>query len=128
MCGFSGWAGTGRLASGSAPILHVMSRYLASRGPDDEKLLERENFRVVFRRLAINDVEGGEQPFVSADGRFVAVVNGEIYNHRELVARYLSDVTLASRSDCEVVIHLFRKMGTECLSKLNGIYSWSFAR
>lgn len=100
-----------------------MGRFLAPRGPDDETLFARPGYRTVFRRLAINDAERGRQPFISADGRLVAVVNGEIYNHRDLARQYLSDVTFVSRSDCEVVVHLFRKMGTECLSKLNGIYS-----
>ncbi|KYF55852.1 hypothetical protein BE08_05020 [Sorangium cellulosum] len=100
-----------------------MGRYLAARGPDEETVLERDAFRVVFRRLAINDIAGGRQPFVTADGRLVAVVNGEIYNHRELARRYLSGVTLASRSDCEVVLHLFQRMGARFLEELNGIYS-----
>lgn len=123
MCGFAGWAGPAGVAGGGRPILRVMGDYLAARGPDDEVLLERDELRVVFRRLAINDVEGGRQPFVMDSGRVVVVVNGEIYNHRELASQYLSDVTLASRSDCEVVVHLFRKMGAELLEKLNGIYS-----
>lgn len=123
MCGFAGYAGEGLREDHRGRVLHAMGRYLAPRGPDDEVVLERPEFGVVFRRLAINDIVGGAQPFVSADGRLVAVVNGEIYNHRELARQYLSDVTLVTRSDCEVVLHLFRKIGAECLARMNGIYS-----
>jgi asparagine synthase (glutamine-hydrolysing) len=123
MCGFAGWIDKEHVGGPNTTLLRVMGDYLAARGPDDESLHERPNLHLVFRRLAINDIKGGKQPFISADGRIVAVVNGEIYNHRDLIRQYLSDVTLASRSDCEVVIHLFRKMGPEFLSKLNGIFS-----
>jgi asparagine synthase (glutamine-hydrolysing) len=100
-----------------------MGAYLAARGPDDEVALQRPDFRLVFRRLSIVDVPGGRQPFHSADGRFIAVVNGEIYNHRELARQYLSGVSFATGSDCEVVLHLFRAMGAAFLSRLNGIYA-----
>ncbi len=123
MCGFAGYAGEEFPETNTAQVLGRMGRYLAARGPDDETTFERRNFRLVFRRLAINDVEGGRQPFLSDDQRFVVVVNGEIYNHRDLRTQYLSDVTFVTHSDCEVVLHLFRKLGPGFLSQLNGIYS-----
>jgi asparagine synthase (glutamine-hydrolysing) len=100
-----------------------MGRVLAPRGPDDERMLDTPSVRLVFRRLSINDVAGGAQPFSIDDGEIVTVVNGEIYNHRELAAQQLPALALASRSDCEVVGHLYRKLGSECLTLLNGIFA-----
>jgi asparagine synthase (glutamine-hydrolysing) len=100
-----------------------MGRHLAARGPDGETILTRPDFRVVFRRLAIVDVEGGRQPFVVDGGRYAAVVNGEIYNYRDLVRQYASDINLATASDCEIVVHLYRKIGAGFLRHLNGIYA-----
>ena len=121
MCGFAGWAGVGRHSP--QRVLPAMGRYLAARGPDEEILLERPGFHIVFRRLAIVDVAGGHQPFVSPDGRLVVAVNGEIYNHRDLARRYLSGTTFATASDCEVVLHLFAKLGVSFLAHLNGIFA-----
>ncbi len=123
MCGIAGWTGPQGPAGRDAALLTAMGGRLARRGPDDERLVERPDFRVVFRRLAINGVNNGAQPFVVDGGRIIAAVNGEIYNHRELARRYLQDIALFSRSDCEVVVHLYRKLGAGLFEKLNGIYA-----
>jgi asparagine synthase (glutamine-hydrolysing) len=123
MCGFAGYTGNDTPQVDAVAVLRRMARYLSPRGPDDEAAIRRPTFRVVFRRLSVNDLENGRQPFITSDGRFVIVVNGEIYNHVELRRQFLSDVTFVTRSDCEVVLHLFLQMGSRCLRELNGMYA-----
>jgi hypothetical protein len=88
-----------------------MGRILSARGSDAQNVHIDDLFRVAFRRLVINDLSGGDQLFRSAEGR-LTVVNGEIYNHAELARRHLAGARLWSRSDCEVVLHLFKMLGT----------------
>ncbi|MBK8148736.1 MAG: asparagine synthase (glutamine-hydrolyzing) [Acidobacteria bacterium] len=79
------------------------------------------------RRLSIIDTsDAGHQPFVSDCGRFVLVYNGELYNYRtireELEA--LGDV-FRTESDTEVLINSFRRWGTDCLPRLNGMFAFA---
>lgn len=123
MCGFVGYCGPGARSDTNVVILRRMVESLRARGPDEETSHVDDDFATMFRRLAINDLRNGSQPFVSRDAGIVAVVNGEIYNHAELRARYLSGITFRSASDCEVVPHLYERLGTEFLTRLNGIFS-----
>jgi len=74
------------------------------RGPDSSVYLEREKYSVGFHRLAIQDVtEHGNQPF--ENDRWLIVCNGEIYNHKKIENGYT--FFPRSRSDCEMLLHLF---------------------
>ncbi|WP_030485674.1 asparagine synthase (glutamine-hydrolyzing) [Nocardioides aequoreus] len=123
MCGFAGWVGPGTSAEADLTRLHQMGAVLAARGPDDETVTVDRSLHLVFRRLAVNDIEGGAQPFRTPDGRFTVAVNGEIYNHRDLARQLPPSVQLASGSDCEVVLHLFQQHGTATFSRLNGMFA-----
>jgi asparagine synthase (glutamine-hydrolysing) len=77
-------------------------------------------------RLAIqNPTPAGNQPFVSADGRYVCVFNGEIYNHRQLADRF----RLPARTGCdgEVIPHLWAKLGIRMLTQLRGMFAIAVA-
>jgi asparagine synthase (glutamine-hydrolysing) len=77
-----------------------------------------------MRRLSIIDLAGGWQPFVSENRRVVAVVNGEIYNHQELRRDLLSaGHVFATKSDCEVVVHLYEQIGLPFLERLRGMFA-----
>lgn len=123
MCGFAGGAGAPSWPAGDHVLLRAMGDILSARGPDGESIHVQDGFRVVFRRLAINDLAGGDQPFCSPDGRLVVVVNGEIYNHADLARQHLPGRRFRSRSDCEVVLHLFEVLGTALFAELNGMFS-----
>src|SRR5215468_2653694 len=89
MCGLAGVVGASDPAS-LGENLRRMARAVAHRGPDDEGLWQDELLGVGFahRRLSIIDLSAaGHQPMLSASGRFVVVLNGEIYNHLELRQR-----------------------------------------
>ena len=93
------------------------------RGPDWSGIHVAPNAVIAHERLAIVGIDSGAQPLVSADGRLVLGVNGEIYNHREL-RRELDDYEFQTHSDCEVILALDRKHGTDFLHRLNGIYAF----
>ena len=83
---------------------------LTNRGPDDQCLIITKQAILGFRRLAIMDTtEKGMQPFIQ--GEISLLCNGEIYNHAELKSKYNLECT--SGSDCECILHLYRKLGFE---------------
>ena len=130
MCGLAGLARLdgGPLADGSHRVLEDMARSLMHRGPDDTKLLFDDSVGLGFTRLSIVDPVGGGQPLTSEDGSIVVIANGEIYNHRELEVGF---PPMRTDSDCEVLIHLYRRDGVRFLDRVRGIYAvivWDRAR
>lgn len=103
-------------------------KLLRHRGPDQSNFWQNDNIWIGFNRLAIQDTNiRGMQPFHSADGRYICVCNGEIYNYKELYDEYLPEYECKSNSDCEVIIPLFIKF-KENLEELckNLIGEWVF--
>lgn len=124
MCGIVGiWnRGSGRPVD--RDVLLRMSRTLQHRGPDDAGYMIDGNFGMAHRRLAIIDLTAaGRQPMTTPDGRYTIVFNGEIYNYRELKAKYCSDVKLKSTSDTEVLLHVLAGRGRQALSELRGMFA-----
>lgn len=76
-----------------------------------------------FHRLAINDLsELGDQPFKSSNGEVTLICNGEIYNYKELINKF--NITLKSTSDCEVILHMYQKIGfNETIKLLDGVFA-----
>ena len=99
---------------------------LRHRGPDGDAVRRLGPLTLAHTRLAIIDVEGGDQPLDSEDGAVTAIVNGEIYNHREL-RRELEQRghRFATGSDCEVVVHAYEESGPDFVRKLNGIFAFA---
>ena len=106
-------------------LLRRMARQMAHRGPDDEQIHIHANVGLCFRRLSIVDPEGGQQPLFNEKRSVVTICNGEIYNHKDLRARSLSNCSFKTRSDCEVIPHLYDRMGMGFLSELNGIFAFA---
>ena len=101
-----------------------LSKKQRHRGPDWSGIFSDNGAILAHERLSIVDLTHGSQPLVSPDGRYVLAVNGEIYNHRELRSG-LGDYQFQTESDCEVIIPLFIKYGTECVNHLNGIFAFA---
>lgn len=98
---------------------------LLRRGPDDAGLWISEGAALGHRRLSILDLtDAGHQPMVSADGRYVIVFNGEVYNFDE-IRRSLDPTGLQwrSRSDTEVVLAAYARWGEQCLERFRGMFA-----
>ena len=103
-----------------------MNDSLVHRGPDDDGVLLRGPIGMGFRRLSIIDVQGGQQPIESADGRLAVVGNGEIYNHAELRQDLLArGHRFRSRSDVEVIVHGYEEFGVAVLDRLRGMFAFA---
>ena len=101
-----------------------MSRRQRHRGPDWSGIYVHENTILVHERLAIVDVASGAQPLYDMEHSTALAVNGEIYNHKELEAGLGIDYKFQTHSDCEVIIPLYKEMGTEFLDEINGIFAF----
>src|SRR5437879_2089907 len=121
MCGITGVAGSLRT---DRRTLQRMNDALRHRGPDGEGVFWSERVGLAMRRLAIIDVEGGDQPIFNEDHSICVVYNGEIYNFLELRQELESKGhTFATHSDTEVIVHLYEEEGTACVERLWGMFA-----
>ncbi|HVY48221.1 MAG TPA: asparagine synthase (glutamine-hydrolyzing), partial [Minicystis sp.] len=124
MCGLAGFVERKpRAPDARKADLRAMGRQLARRGPDEETLHDDGTLAFVFRRLAIIDVAHGAQPIWNEDRTLFVAVNGEIYNHEELRARLAPRHVFRTRSDSEVVLHLFEELGERAFEELEGMFA-----
>ena len=123
MCGFTGFVT--RSATPDKMALRAMGDAIRHRGPDGEGHYVDERCAIAHRRLSIIDLEKGQQPIVSPDGRYVIAYNGETYNFRELRGE-LTAAGHSFRTDCdtEVVLHGYMEWGPEVLKKLRGMFAF----
>ncbi len=105
-------------------VLRLMNTSLTHRGPDDEGYWVSENIGLGMRRLSIIDLEGGHQPISNETGDIWTVFNGEIYNFRELRQELIEKGhRFQTRSDTEVIVHLYEEEGEELVQKLRGMFA-----
>lgn len=126
MCGFTGFFHFNKPTfshSERMRILQAMGAQISRRGPDDEQFYDDESLSFVFRRLSIIDVEGGQQPIWNEDESIFVAVNGEIYNHDDLRSSLKGAHTFRTRSDSEIVLHLYEDFGEAVLQMLNGMFA-----
>src|SRR5689334_16905546 len=122
MCGIAGIFNIDIGPENISAVLRQMADSMLHRGPDDCGIFESWELRagLACRRLSIVDLTSGRQPICSEDGAIAVVMNGEIYNHRELrAALEQRGHRFRSRADTEVVVHLYEDHGIECLAQLN---------
>ena len=127
MCGISGLVNCGNSES-----LLRMTNVQAHRGPDDSGLWERRfpdgsYIGLGSRRLAILDLSAdGHMPMSNQDGTVWITYNGEIYNFAELrheLEGKSNGHRFRSRTDTEVIVHLYEEYGIDCLNRLNGMFA-----
>ena len=128
MCGIAGIIGPG----GDSHLLRAMLSVQEHRGPDGEGCWQAElgqdrQVRLGHRRLSILDLsEAGAQPMADAGGDFVLTYNGEIYNYLEVRAELAaSGVVFRSHSDTEVLLEAYKRWGSECLKRFNGMFAFA---
>jgi asparagine synthase (glutamine-hydrolysing) len=120
MCGIAGIM----MRGGVKPPADALERLRAGlnlRGPDSSGVHIQDATGLVETRLAIVDVENGQQPMFGPAGA-VLVANGEIYNAPELRAEMGGDAGFKSLSDCEPIVHLFERLGDDYARALRGMY------
>jgi asparagine synthase (glutamine-hydrolysing) len=101
-----------------------MSATLVHRGPDSDGMLVDGPVGLAARRLKIIDLETGDQPIANEDGTVHVVQNGEIYNYRELrAALERAGHRFATRSDTEVLVHLYEEHGDSFAERLRGMFA-----
>jgi asparagine synthase (glutamine-hydrolysing) len=107
-------------------LAYRMINKIAHRGPDEVRVYQAPNAPVVMAhcRLSIIGIENGSQPLHNAGN--VLVANGEIYNHAELRA-VLGKDAFETESDCETILHLFRRSDVGWISKLDGMFAFVLA-
>lgn len=128
MCGIAGIVTNNRNLSERLPVLDEMLIRLSHRGPDGEGRVHHKN-QALFghRRLAVIDLERGQQPMCSSDGRYTIVYNGEIYNYVELRQELVKDGEFFfTTSDTEVLLKLMVREGVNCINRLNGMFAFLF--
>ncbi len=121
MCGICGRVDPGGIGP---EALQGMTSVLAHRGPDGEGMLRREGVGFGHRRLSIIDLDGGAQPMTNEDGSVWITFNGEIYNFAEIREGLEDRHRFATRSDTEVILHLYEDKGEKCLKYLRGMFAF----
>ncbi|EIU7745674.1 asparagine synthase B [Vibrio vulnificus] len=111
-------------AAALRPIALEMSKKLRHRGPDWSGIYASDRAILAHERLAIVGLNSGAQPLYSPDKKLILAVNGEIYNHKEIRARYEGKYDFQTDSDCEVILALYQEMGADLLEELNGIFAF----
>lgn len=127
MCGIAGIVDLDGERAIDARALKRMTDALAHRGPDGEGYFEAPGVGFGHRRLAIIDIEGGAQPFRSADGDGAVTFNGEIYNYRDLTRSLAQEgARFRTRSDTEALIEGLQRRGADFVSDLRGMFAFAW--
>lgn len=127
MCGINGILHLQSQRKVDERILTQMRDALEHRGPDDKGIFIDQNLGLGHRRLSILDVSAaGHQPFLSEDGRYAMVFNGEIYNFKDFYSELKSHgYEIRTHSDTEVLLKLFQYQGLKMLNRLNGMFAFA---
>lgn len=125
MCGIIGVFDLKEPAEKLRPQALHMSKRIRHRGPDWSGIYCGKKAILAHERLAIVDPQSGRQPLYSPDGKVILAVNGEIYNHQEIRDRQAKTYEFKTKSDCEVILSLYREKGIDFLEDLNGIFAFA---
>ncbi|MFZ3264134.1 MAG: asparagine synthase (glutamine-hydrolyzing) [Terriglobales bacterium] len=123
MCGIAGVVSATRESNITEAMVREMCDRIIHRGPDDEGILVQDGAGLGMRRLSIIDLSGGHQPVFNEDRSAWIVYNGEIYNFPELRPELEKrGHRFYTKTDTEVIIHLYEEMGADCVQKLRGMF------
>ena len=124
MCGIAGYIADQKMQGGA--MIHALHH----RGPDHEgmysEIVQEKQVFLAHARLSILDLSAeGNQPMFSYDEQICIVYNGEVYNFEELKKKHFPDTFFHSRTDTEVLLKLYEKMGISFIQELNGDFAIS---
>jgi asparagine synthase (glutamine-hydrolysing) len=125
MCGIVGIFDLKKPAEKLRSQALAMSKKIRHRGPDWSGIYCGNKAILAHERLAIVDPQSGGQPLYSPDGKVVLAVNGEIYNHQEIRDRQAGTYDFKTKSDCEVILSLYKEKGGDFIEDMNGIFAFA---
>ena len=134
MCGITGIVGNNLNSSVYQPAIQKMTDAIAHRGPNSQGLWNDEHCFFGHRRLSIIDLsEAGNQPFISQDGRYILIYNGELYNYKDLKfelqrAEHGSKnipYIFKTNTDTEVILASYLRWGNNCMKRFNGMFAFA---
>lgn len=125
MCGIVGQIGLKKDLKIIKSEVERMMDIITYRGPDGEGIYQDSRAIFGMRRLSIIDLNNGWQPIYNEDFSIVVVLNGEIYNYKELRKQLIhKGHQFRSLSDTEVIVHLYEEYGDQFIQQLNGMFSF----
>jgi asparagine synthase (glutamine-hydrolysing) len=126
MCGIHGYLALNGAPAPDRGLLDRMGDLTVHRGPDEAGTYAADPVLLGMRRLSIIDLAGGHQPIANEDETIQVVCNGEIYNFRELRAELEErGHRFRTRSDTEVLVHLYEEHGDDFVNRLNGMFGFA---
>src|SRR3984893_17736430 len=126
MCGIAGIVNTAAGQRIEFATIHLMCQAILHRGPDEEGIFVKDGIGLGMRRLSIIDLAGGQQPVFNEDKTIWIVFNGEIYNFPDLRGELEKrGHRFYTRTDTEVIVHLYEEMGPDCVNKLRGMFAFA---
>ena len=124
MCGICGIYNYKNQSKIDRVIVDNMLKKIAHRGPDGFDSVDLGDVVLGFNRLSFLDLQGGMQPFCNEDNTVYVICNGEIFNFKELTSKLTAKGhKFKTKTDTEVVVHLYEELGMDCLSQLNGQFA-----
>ncbi len=125
MCGIAGIANKEKRLDVSTAVEESLER-MRHRGPDDKGIEQWDRCCLGMCRLSIIDIKGGHQPVWNEDKSMAIVLNGEVYNFLELQSELLAKGhKFYTKTDTEVLIHLYEEYGEKMLEKLRGMFAFA---
>lgn len=129
MCGITGWANLNSNAASNENdevVLHGMCESIVHRGPDSEGLWTGDGVALGMRRLSIIDLHTGDQPVFNTDRSVIVMMNGELYNYREVRADLQKrGYIFRTNSDTEILPHLYDEYGDALLEHVSGMFAFA---
>ncbi len=126
MCGLVGIVGCRESDAERRELVHAMAGTMVHRGPDGEGYEARADCALGFRRLAIIDVAAASPPFPNEDRSIWSICNGQIYNAPDLTEElFRKGHVLRTKTDTEVIPHLYEEHGADLVDKLNGMFAFA---
>jgi len=126
MCGIAGYSTLHNAKKVNPALIDPMIASLTHRGPDDQGRAFFPQVALGHRRLSIIGLDDGQQPLANEDGTVVVVFNGEIYNYPQLRKELEAQGhTFRTRTDTEVLVHLYEEQGIDFVGRLNGMFAFA---
>jgi asparagine synthase (glutamine-hydrolysing) len=124
MCGIAGIVHRDPSQRVNLALLQRMCASLCHRGPDAQGTFQQGPVALGNRRLSIIDLTGGQQPIFNESGTIAVVLNGEIYNFREVRPTLeAKGHQFSTHTDTEVIVHLYEEYGVDAVQRLRGMFA-----